>query len=784
MISAGKILFSLLLYLTSPRSRTEADTMSKQPLTTEKKGVQSTERLFPAAPERSKAILFADQTQDLRHEGMVSQSKDSVDGMMVTATNTIGKDSAPEDTSAMGETVPGEHAVAIRTSKGPKAFKKNNRSGKQILNQRNNMGATFPVSAYPTQRPPRKKYAKKSIFTRKSPEAREFAPRKSDLEKKVTTPSQLGGFDYEEETLEQNLSPEESLPINHTPPEFTLEEYKKSKGRTTEGMFSSERIATDVGLPSNDIVDTHASPESSSEEHEELEAYTAEEGFDSEHCVTDIGSLPSDVFHDCTSPRFASEEYKQSEAHTADELSESEQTMTDIGFPLSKMIAFSLLTKPIHEHRGGVQGLLWAYAVNPRVDKISEDAGAWLWEKPETYFCSQPLQHIEIYGCSVLAPVIVSHERTRDDKPIIEFDQNTIRIVPHEQCWEDIRSNESHPDFLVPWKLAEYQASEASGYQVWRHDRDLLECRLPNCKALVSDYHHSTIVCLGCGPKSIVRYCSLQHQMEDIEEHWQECGTWRVLLQRVIDHATAPNKFARMCPAIKQRHGSRTAALHRQVLYSVYSYGHYTLFDPTSNRFEILCWSKQDPKWPEMDGRVERLLNIAFLDSWNHYVLGYLFRLLRELLRSRGQWYISTERLLKQQFEAEFSHYKVNTHWRDGESPCQCEWTGKISPRYDHLSTCFEYSPVAYDCGPVWRHNFIEATVTGYEERFWILRAWRQQHPTQNNWRLRAAGCGFANVIPDEGCYELGPGWTGWGGERDNICEGDGYHGEGSMRSA
>lgn len=802
MISAGKILSSLLIYLTSPRPRTEADVPSRKPLTTEETGSQpAAERPFLAAPKRPKAGLSAGETQGLRpvlkHKRAISQSEDDAHGVMVTENTTPQENSAPEDTSAVGEDVPKEPAATIRPLKRAKAAKKNNRSGKQTFNQPNKMGATFTVSAYPTQRPPRKKSTKKSMINRQFSEARGLAPEECDLEQLSTTRSQLGGSDHEENTLEQILIPEESLQINPTSPQSTPEEHREFEAHTAEEEVGSEQIAIDVGFPSNDIVHERASPESALEEHEEVKAHTAEEEFDLEHSVTDVESPSSSIVHHCASPRSASAEHKESKGCGPEGLSDSEQTVTDVGCPSSeivyggdlittagKLIAFFPLTKRIHDCGSGVQGLLWAYSVNTMVDEILDDAGIWLWEKPETHSCSQPLLRTEVFGRSVLAPVVVSQERTGNATPIIEFDGNTVHIVPHKRCWEDVRSNESHPDFLVPWKLAAYQASEAAGYQVWRHDRDLIECRMPNCSALVSDYHHSTVVCLGCGPKSIVRYCSLQHQLEDIEGHWKECGTWRVLLKSVIDHATAPSKFARMCPAIKQRHGTRSAALHRQIVYCALTYGHYTLFDPASSHSETLCWSKQDPKWPEMDRRVERLLNVAFLDSWNHYILGYLYRLLRELLRSRGEWSRSTERLLKLQFEAEFRNYKVNTHWRNGEPPCQCEWSGKVLPRYDHLSTCSEYNTVAYSYGPVWRQNFIEATVEDYEQRFWILRAWRQQHPTQNNWRLRAAGYGFPITTPDEGCYELGPGWTGWGGVTDNFCADRGYQGEGSIRSA
>lgn len=462
-------------------------------------------------------------------------------------------------------------------------------------------------------------------------------------------------------------------------------------------------------------------------------------------------------------------------ARTAEEVFDVDESETDVGYSSSDTVhgedLISTANKPIENYGSGVQGLLWAYAINTKEVETPGDAGIWLWRKPKTHFRTRPLLRTEKFGHSVLASVVISHERTRSDEPIIQFDGDTVYIVPHEQYWEDARSHKLHPDFLTSWKLAEYQASEVAGYQVWRHDRDLLNCRKPDCDAMVSDYHHTAVICLGCGPKSVVRYCSLQHQLDDIEGHWEECGTWRTVLQRLIDHTTAPSNFARMFPGIKQKHGSKTAALHRQRLYCALTYGHYTLFDSTSSRSETLCWPKQDPKWPEMDRRIERLLNVAFLDSWNHCVLGYLFRLLRELLRSRSIWSRCVERTLKLQFEAEFSNYRVNTNWRHGEAPCQCEWSGQSLPRYDHLSTCRKYATVSEEYGPLRRQNCIEAIVEGYEERFWILRAWRQQHPTQNNWRLRAAGFGFPDTTPDEECYELGPGWTGWGGEKDNICE-------------
>ncbi|KAF6230414.1 hypothetical protein HO133_004756 [Letharia lupina] len=716
MVNAGKIVAGLLVYLTSRKPRIEDVVMSKEPPVTDNKAFQLTERPFPNAPQRPKPLVYADEIQGLgsvlKHKRVVSNPENGIDGVTFIEHSTLGENSVPEDTSALKKTLPAEPAAAITSSKGGKASSsKNNQCGKQIRNKRTRHEAISSVSAYPTQRPPRKKSARKSITTEDSSEGRRPGREECDLSQVSATRSL--NLDNGETTPEQNLIAKELSQKALTSPVSASKEHKEPRAHTAKEVLNLEQIALDVIFSPGDIV-----------------------------CCEDLIT-------------------------TAD-----------------KPIPFSLTTKSIDNNGSGVQGLLWAYAIDTKVDETLEEAGTWLWRRPKTYICTQPLLRMEKFGHSILASVVISHERTENDEPIIENDGSAVHIVPHEQCWDDVRSHKSHPDFLVPEKLVEYQASEAAGYDIWRHDRDLLECRKPDCDAMISDYHHSVVVCLGCGPKSIVRYCSLQHQLEDIEGHWEECGTWEGLLQRVIDHTTAPSKFARMYPAIKQRHGSKNAALHRQMLYCALTYGHYTLFDSASNRSETLCWPKQDPKWPEMDRRVERLLNVAFLDSWNHYVLGYLYRLLRELLRSRGEWSKRTERSLKLQFEAEFSDYKVNTRWHNGEAPCQCEWSGKILPRYDHLSTC-GYALVADDYGPVRRQKCIETTVEDYEERFWILRAWRQQHPTQNNWRFRAAGHGFRAMVPDEECYDLGPGWTGWGGEMDNICADQEDHGEKrSMRSA
>ena len=707
MVNAGKILSGLLIYLTSPKPRVEGAVASQKP--------PKAEDEKPRPTVRPLAIL---------EQPMAGSSGNGVEGLgpplehkrLVPQTE---KDVTGE--SLAGKPVLEEKSTLNSTSAGQKTM--------------SDKTATANGSTREEAEPKKKHQIRKQALNEQSKSKDNFAvsayptqrpPRQKRVKKRVATKESPP-----EERLVPEISDLEQLPAIEPATQEALDNVDQ-EGVRPEPQFVSEKASRD-----------NCSSESLSGEDEESETSVAEEEPNSRLIAAEVASSSCDNV-------------------------QGEHLTTNAA---DKPTTLSSQTSSMERYGSGVQGLLWAYTFSTEIDENLDDAGVWLWRNPNTYFCAQSLPQTERAGYPVLAPVVVSHVRIGGDEPIIEFDGETVYIVPHEQSWDDVRSHVSHPDFLVPRKLVEYQACEAAGYHVWRHDRDLLNCRKPGCDALTSDYHHSTVICLGCGPKSIVRYCSLLHQLEDIRGHWEECGTSRLLLKRVIDHSTAPSKFARMYPAINQRYGFNTAALHRQKLFCALTNGHYTLFKSGSTSFETLDWPKQDPRWPEMDRRVERLLNIAFLDSSNHYVLGYLYRLLRELLRSRGEWFASTERSLKYQFESEFHGHKVNPYWINGDAPCQCEWSGKIVPRWDHLTTCWAYATAADDVSLVWRRRCIEATVIDYEDRFWILRAWRQQHPTQNNWRLRAAGHGFPDIIPNEGCYKLGPGWTGWGGEEDNVWE-------------
>ena len=425
----------------------------------------------------------------------------------------------------------------------------------------------------------------------------------------------------------------------------------------------------------------------------------------------------------------------------------------------------SPVTNSVHLGYGsGQHGLQWVYPTS------LEALGVWLWEKPVTYYQETPVRCSHMSDFRMMAPVIISPERSGTDEPILEFDGEWVQIIPHTLAWPDVRSEIDHPDFLVPTKLCEYQACEIAGYQIWRHDRNLLRCRESGCNAITSDYCPSTVVCVGCGPKTLVRYCSFQHQVADIGQHWDECGQRNLVMQKIIDSDTAPNHFYDFCPAVRERNGFGNTALYRQRLFASVSNGLYTLFDPLIGSHTTLLWPRADPNCLEMNERIERLLNSVFFDCSLRHILHYLYRLLREILVRSSTWTIQMKSILEEQFSSEFGSHNFNPVTARKNPLCEYEWFGKEHGQDHHTSSCplkgFGVNSISTGGPRYGIHAYVERT----EDRYWILRAWRQQHPMLKKWRSRANGWGMMALGIDGDTFELGPGFTGWGGKEDDIC--------------
>ena len=409
----------------------------------------------------------------------------------------------------------------------------------------------------------------------------------------------------------------------------------------------------------------------------------------------------------------------------------------------------------------GSLGLAWCYSTRSTANASLKDAEIRLFDKPLTFY--QPMR--QQYFHMDERPVFLEQNNGEiRSQPLIKLVNHIISIFAHYPPWPDIRSDPRHPDFLPESKLAAYQASEVAGYRVWRHDRDLSICRKAECRKQLSDFSPTTRVCIGCGPKSIVRYCCHAHEVEDLWSHGKVCGKDGLVRRSVIDHSTAPDYFASMCPAITLRGPHKCPEQHRQRHFAAQTHGHYTLFDDSSRQHTTFAWPKSYPEWREMDSRIERLLNIALFRPKKADILKYLYTLLRYLVSIAPPTCHNTLQALKTQFGQEFSSFVFAEADAQPIFPCECIWLGRDIAEAMHLKNC------KLKCLPLEeKHNGIRREMTKLESQYWILRSWAQQHPTVACWRKRAEGEGYEGIRKKE--IRLGPGFVGWGAKRCNMFD-------------
>ena len=377
-------------------------------------------------------------------------------------------------------------------------------------------------------------------------------------------------------------------------------------------------------------------------------------------------------------------------------------------------------------------------------------------------------------------PVYMVPTFTDNPEPIVDYNEvlDRYEITPHSRPWrEDLRSDPDHPDYLPRGKLCQYQAYEFARFMVKRHDRDPFYCKLASCVKMILDHDITTLICHGCGTKSRVRYCSKEHLIQDIPNHWRICGTPEEVFAYPFDPGSQPDRFYRRYPAIVDidEHPIKTTAFnkrsfqrHRQQTFAIFNKGQYTLFLGGSTQRII--------EWPEdmaeiYKPRVERLLNMAFFRQANTGVVEYLFRLLRKGLRLQENCTDETERILKLQFKLEF-HY--DSRLGSEKDPCECIWAGPLALIKECTPTC--KAQLFNNFGLMFGHG-LKGHLERWEGEYWPLRIWQRQHPTIRGWEYRLRGEGFPGVPEHQKigtvCVpKFGKGWEGYGAEDSDAFGG------------
>ena len=120
----------------------------------------------------------------------------------------------------------------------------------------------------------------------------------------------------------------------------------------------------------------------------------------------------------------------------------------------------------------------WTYATYTPVDLFFNKIKIFMWEEMHGYFQLRSRLRARSSGYAAYAPVIIYPGNTGTQAPLMAHNGDKVIIVPHAIPWPDTRYTPGHPDFLTSSKLAEYQACEAAGYPVRRHDRLFFQCRI------------------------------------------------------------------------------------------------------------------------------------------------------------------------------------------------------------------------------------------------------------------------------------------------------------------
>ncbi|KAI4256500.1 MAG: hypothetical protein L6R42_006181, partial [Xanthoria sp. 1 TBL-2021] len=251
--------------------------------------------------------------------------------------------------------------------------------------------------------------------------------------------------------------------------------------------------------------------------------------------------------------------------------------------------------RPAMNHRGLWQNLKWAYLTHTRADIELQSKGIWLFEKPLT--CTREVRSNDLSGLQLQpsCPMVISSDFEDRSEPYLEYNDIALTIGP-------------------------------------------------DCKKMLSDMATTTLICLGCGPKSIVRFCSVRCHLASLRKHVQECWNPQLLINKLIDENSSPPRFSHLAPSLRDRHGYRTYQNYRQRVAAQYSGGRYSLFNPLTEEATILTWDKRfsrnrHPELPypgyttEMESRIERCLNIALFDHTNTPIIEHLYRLLQLCLQ-------------------------------------------------------------------------------------------------------------------------------------------------------
>lgn len=227
-------------------------------------------------------------------------------------------------------------------------------------------------------------------------------------------------------------------------------------------------------------------------------------------------------------------------------------------------------------------------------------------------------------------------------------------------------------------------------------------------------------------------------------------------------------------PMIPSIYNSPSLERHRQALWfsTAQSEGDYFIFSDRAERIkkslpagheDVRCTGKLlvaiDWSSPAEKDKFRRCLAVCLLASVHvDDLVDYVYRMIRDNLRSQFKWTHELGEILREQLWLE-TEVEVEKHYRHA---CLNEWTG-FPPRHCQDPTCVtERKNLLGELGVI---SGLEHMCQFMEAQHWLLRANRTTHPTCKSIEGRILGEGYGDWVPvqDRTLYRRGEGWDGVG---------------------
>ena len=305
------------------------------------------------------------------------------------------------------------------------------------------------------------------------------------------------------------------------------------------------------------------------------------------------------------------------------------------------------------------------------------------------------------------------------------------------------------------------------------------KCRM--CQAFTSPDDGSSVICPACGPYSHVRYCSIEHLLEDTTRHWAEdCKKYPI--QAPVDKDTVGDRHLAGVPLLPNLCGIDTPERHRQAVYSASDAdGDYYIFTDgdvyiTAGKPDQKVWNLQRGKGEEMEivsieqpglkDTFKRCLNVAlFVGATNPLILAHLFLMIRDNLCSQepDAWNTRVLYCLSYQFVREFQWQIPEFLSASDRHACPTYWNGR-GPQFCTNTICKHELLNPATGRPYWfMSGSISERVDRLEKMFWLLRVARVYHAAAKDKMDRMRGAGWNRVSPGERrAFGMGIEWEGF----------------------